>query len=150
MPAAVAEDLPIFARLRRAGFDCECPGCGRMAIVRPGSADAKAFDDRTGRWRCRCGRQYLIGLNFVPLAKGQPATRLPPDTLPSRRQAAVLEAAELRAMQASRLRVARMHAGRVNTGPACLCAARWGGGVPGKGRNPACPRHGELGGGQDG
>lgn len=146
------DDRPVrlFARLRRGGFDCECPGCGRVYLVRSqrittarGAADARAFDPARGLFRCTgCGRAYLLGLNFVPVSIGsRPAP--PVDTVPTLSQAEELTiaegeiAAEVRAKVVSQLLRGEGRKSRkwVNRGPRCSC------GDAGPGSNPLCQRH---------
>ena len=103
----------LFARLRRAGFDLECPGCGKLHIVRPQTRIPKAeeiggrgsYNERTCVFTCkRCKRRYVVGLNLYPLSAVQWPTKrnkrraevraVPRDTVPTLGQAAAIRTAE--------------------------------------------------------
>lgn len=153
----------IFARLRRSGFDVECPKCGALSLVRPrirapdrasgtASFDTRNFDELTGMWKCRkCERRYQIGLIFYPRTPTRPA----PDTVPTVRQARELRALEARRAAEVREKIhvvaterlkrwtaEQRRAEQVNVAPPCICQVDGEGQVPKVWRDARCPRHG--------
>lgn len=108
--------LRFFARIRRNGFDLECPGCGKVYIVRAegrgsrsaarhNQREAKLFDESTGIFQCtsiKCRRAYQLGINAHPLGLGTilpPRRRVPVDTVPTVDQARTLTSLEVRRRQ---------------------------------------------------
>jgi hypothetical protein len=84
---------------RPIAFDLECPHCGDVYTVRPGTARRKSvrdpnWDPWTARFRCtnkECGRTYLIGLLAWPIVAAPNAASAPPaDQVPHERQLVAL------------------------------------------------------------
>ena len=167
----------IFARLRRAGVDLECPSCGTVYIIRGGigrggtgaTATTKVFDEATGIFQCtrtKCMQAYQLGVNFVAMGRGKipdaKAWRLiPHDAVPTisqgntiraaegRRMAVLRAAVESRVLEAGERRKGPKGAGKsVNTGPPCSCPETWSGEASKRQRDPGCPRHGDVDGGE--
>ena len=168
----------IFARLRRAGVDLECPSCGAVYIIRGGigrggtgtTATTKVFDEATGIFQCTrkaCLQAYQLGVNFVALGRGTiPDAKawrmIPHDAVPTIAQGRTIKAAEARRMAELRETVASRVLGMeerrkgpkgagasVNTGPPCSCPETWSGEASRRQRDPGCPRHGGEEGGDD-
>ena len=160
--------LRLFARVRRSGFDLECPRCGHLHLIRTGTPGSHArspagvYDESTSIFRCRrCGQSYLVGLNLWPIGYCGKSARIPkrkgvpPDTVPTLEQSWQLNRLEERRAQILRARMSSyVHPHKkggypvrhpVNTAPPCTCLDRWGKGERAsiKGRDPGCPRHGD-------
>lgn len=167
--------LRFFARLRRDGWDLECPACGRVysirgalrasaAATRQNRKDAQVFDEMTGIFQCqnrRCRRAYQLGINAYPLGRGviiPERRRVPVDTVADLEQARVLKSLEahrgliVREGIGSRLVLGRQRegaprgaAGPVNTTAGCSCPRTIRGDASVKFRDDGCPRHGTKG-----
>jgi predicted RNA-binding Zn-ribbon protein involved in translation (DUF1610 family) len=158
MPAP--RQLRLFGRIRRGGLDFECPGCGRVYLLRADSTRA-LFKEEAQMFRCTsidCNRAYLMGLVFYNVRPGTVRERIPEDAVPT-----VDQAGELTKLEAARvLRGAAVSylqqggkrpsspvkgAGPAgNVGPGCTCGANWRGEAHSGKLQPDCPRHGGGGG----
>jgi hypothetical protein len=150
--------LRLFARLRRNGLDLECPGCGRVYLIRNDSPRV-LYREETQTFRCTaqdCNRAYLLGVVFYGVRPGTVRERIPEDAVPTVEQARELtkleEGREARNRAVSYLQQGGRRArGRIkgagpagNVGPGCTCPSNWRGeGHSGK-VDPECPRHGET------